>query len=95
MRILEKQGDEISIIALPSETVFQGDYLEIVDNAGSGSIIVQVYEEMYVPSQSFTEDIIRDQIIEASATGTARSFRDFQRIPDGKRHAPFEVQDSR
>ena len=70
MRILEKQGDEISVIALPSETVFQGDYLEIVDSAGSGSVIVQVYEEMYIPSQSFTEDIIRDQIIEASATGT-------------------------
>jgi hypothetical protein len=70
MRILEKQGDEISIIALPSETVFQGDYLEILDNAGAGSIIVQVYEEMYIPSQSLTEDIIRDQIIEASASGT-------------------------
>ncbi|MDA4129882.1 MAG: DUF87 domain-containing protein [Thaumarchaeota archaeon] len=70
MRILEKQGDEISIIALPSETVFQGDYLEILDTSSSGSIIVQVYEEMYIPSQSLTEDIIRDQIIEASASGT-------------------------
>ncbi|MDA4111919.1 MAG: hypothetical protein OK439_05230, partial [Thaumarchaeota archaeon] len=70
MRILEKQGDEISIIALPSESVFQGDYLEILDNAGSGSVIVQVYEETYIPSASLTEDIIRDQIIEASASGT-------------------------
>ena len=70
MRILEKQGDEISIVALPSESVFQGDYLELVDDIKSGSVIVQVYEESYIPSQSLTEDIIRDQIIEASAKGT-------------------------
>ena len=70
MRILEKQGDEISVVALPSESVFQGDYLEIVDNSPPGSVVVQVYDEMYIPSQSLTEDIIRDQIIEATATGT-------------------------
>lgn len=70
MRILEKQGDEISIVALPSESVYQGDYLEIIDNMANGSVVVQVYEEMYIPSQSLTEDIIRDQIIEASASGT-------------------------
>lgn len=70
MRILEKQGDEISLVALPSESVFQGDYLEIVDSNSAGSVVVQVYDEMYIPSQSLTEDIIRDQIIEASATGS-------------------------
>jgi hypothetical protein len=70
VRILEKQGDEISIVALPTETVYQGDYLEIVDSTSSGSVVVQVYDEMYIPSQSLTEDIIRDQIIEASAAGT-------------------------
>ena len=67
MRILEKQGDEISIVALPSESVFQGDYLEIIDSTAAGSVVVQVYDEMYIPSQSLTEDIIQDQIIEASA----------------------------
>ena len=70
MRILEKQGDEISVVALPSESVYQGDYLEIIDNMATGSVVVQVYEEMYIPSQSLTEDIIRDEIIEASASGT-------------------------
>ncbi|HZW56154.1 MAG TPA: DUF87 domain-containing protein [Nitrososphaerales archaeon] len=70
MRILEKQGDEISIVALPSESIFQGDYLEILDESKAGSVIVQVYDESYIPSQSLTEDIIRDQIIEASANGT-------------------------
>ena len=55
---------------MPSESVFQGDYLEIIDNTASGSVVVQVYDEMYIPSQSLTEDIIRDQIIEATATGT-------------------------
>ncbi|MDG6999494.1 MAG: ATP-binding protein [Nitrososphaerota archaeon] len=70
MRILEKQGDEISIVAMPSESVFQGDYLEIIDSTASGSVVIQVYDEMYIPSQSLTEDIIRDQIIEASASGT-------------------------
>lgn len=70
MRILEKEGDEISVVAMPSESVFQGDYLEVVDNTNSGSVIIQVYDEMYIPSQSLNEDIIRDQIIEASASGT-------------------------
>jgi uncharacterized protein len=69
MRILEKQGDEISVVALPAENVFQGDYLEIVDTSNVGSVVVQVYDETYIPSQSLTEDIIREQIIEASASG--------------------------
>ncbi len=34
MKILEKEADQISIIALPSESVYQGDYLEIVDSSG-------------------------------------------------------------
>jgi DNA helicase HerA-like ATPase len=69
MRILEKLGDVISIIALPSERVYQGDYLEVVDEEKTGSVVVQVYEESYIPSQSLTEDIIRDQIIESAANG--------------------------
>jgi DNA helicase HerA-like ATPase len=69
MRILEKSGDVISIVALPAESVYQGDYLEIVDEQKIGSVIVQVYEESYIPSQSLTEDIIRDQIIESTANG--------------------------
>jgi uncharacterized protein len=70
LRILEKEGDQISIVALPSENVFQGDYLEIVDSSGPGSVVIQVFDETYIPSQSLTEDIIREQIIESSATGT-------------------------
>jgi DNA helicase HerA-like ATPase len=71
LRILEKSGDVLSIIASPSENVYQGDYLEIVDEQKIGSVIVQVYEESYVPSQSLTEDIIRDQIIESTVSGVS------------------------
>jgi uncharacterized protein len=70
MKILEKEADQISVVALPSESVYQGDYLEIVDASGPGSIVIQVFEETYIPSQSLTEDIIREQIIESSASGT-------------------------
>jgi len=70
VKILEKEANQISVVALPSESVFQGDYLEVEDSAGPGSIIIQVFEETYIPSQSLTEDIIREQIIESSATGT-------------------------
>ncbi len=61
MRILEKSADTISIIALQSETVYPGDYLEIVDESSPtpGSVLVQVFDESYIPSQSLTEDIIR------------------------------------
>jgi uncharacterized protein len=71
LKVLEKIGDVISIIALQSELVFPGDYLEIIDETAmpGGSVIVQVYDESYIPSQSLTEDIIRDQIIESSASG--------------------------
>ena len=58
------------LLRSPQNRVFQGDYLEIIDSTASGSVVVQVYDEMYIQSQSLTEDIIRDQIIEA-ATGTA------------------------
>ncbi len=69
MRILEKTGDVISIVALPDESVFQGDYLEIVDEVKDGSVVLQVYDESYIPSQSLTEDIIRDQVIQSTANG--------------------------
>jgi DNA helicase HerA-like ATPase len=69
--VLEKTADIISIVALQSELVYSGDYLEIIDDAiiPAGSVVVQVFDESYIPSQSLTEDIIRDQIIEASASG--------------------------
>jgi DNA helicase HerA-like ATPase len=69
MRLLEKEGDVLSVIAMAGESVSQGDYLEIIDESSLGSVIVQVYDESYIPSQSMTEDIIREQIIEASANG--------------------------
>ena len=96
MRILEKEADQISIIALPAENVFQGDYLEIIDSSGPGSVVIQVFDETYIPSQSLTEDIIREQIIESSASGTEMvSVRDFQRVPDDQGHAAPQMQDSR
>lgn len=70
--MLEKNGDVLSIVALAGEAVSQGDYLEIVDDSMSGSVIVQVYDESYIPSQSMSEDIIREQIIQASANGVER-----------------------
>ena len=69
MRLLDKEGDVLSVVAMAGESVYQGDYLEIIDDSKSGSVIVQVYDESYIPSQSMTEDIIREQIIEASASG--------------------------
>ncbi len=69
MKLLEKEGDVLSVVTMAGESVYQGDYLEVVDDSKSGSVVVQVYDESYIPSQSMTEDIIREQIIEASANG--------------------------
>ncbi len=69
MKLLEKESDVLSVVAMAGESVFQGDYLEVVDDSNSGSVVMQVYDESYIPSQSLTEDIIREQIIEASASG--------------------------
>jgi len=67
MRIVSKKDDEILILALPSEEVRKGEYLVIEDSAVKREMVVQVYDETYLDSSSFLNDIVRDEVIRSSA----------------------------
>ncbi|MGQ9780754.1 MAG: ATP-binding protein [Nitrososphaeria archaeon] len=67
MRIVSKKDDEIVILALPSEEVRKGEYLIIEDPTVKKEMVVQVYDETYLDSSSFLDDIVRDEVIRSSA----------------------------
>lgn len=67
MRIVSKKDDEIIILALPSEEIQKGEYLVIEDSTVKKEMIVQVYDETYLDSSNFLDDIVRDEVIKSSA----------------------------
>ena len=67
MRIVSKRDDELIILALPSEEIQKGDYLIIEDLSVKKEMVVQAYDETYLDSSSFLEDIVRDEMIKSSA----------------------------
>ncbi len=69
MKIIEKKGNELKILALPNEAVRVGDYLRIDDPVQGGSLIAQVYDESYLNSQSLIDDMIKDELIGSLADG--------------------------
>ncbi|MFQ6134524.1 MAG: helicase HerA domain-containing protein, partial [Nitrososphaerales archaeon] len=69
MKTVEKVGDEVSIIALPAEEVLIGDYIVIEDEERNGRLVVQVYDERYLDHAGIVEDMVRDEVMKASADG--------------------------
>lgn len=70
MRIVSKRDDEIVILALPSEDIPKGGYLIIEDTSAKKEMVVQVYDETYLDSSSFLDEIVRDEVIKSSAPST-------------------------
>jgi len=70
MRIVSKKDDEIVVLALPSEEIQKGEYLIIEDTTVNKEMVVQVYEETYLDSSNFLDDIVRDEVIKSSAPST-------------------------
>jgi hypothetical protein len=68
MKILSKNNDEIIMLAMKSEIAAKGDYLLIEDQKSSKKMVVQVYDEEYLSSQSLIEDIVKDEVVTASST---------------------------
>ncbi len=60
MKILSKNGNEIVMLAMITDTAGKGDYLLIEDEKSNRKMIVQVYDEEYPSSQSLIEDIVKD-----------------------------------
>jgi DNA helicase HerA-like ATPase len=63
MKILSKNGDEIILLAVTSDSVNKGDYFVIEDFNVNKKLLVQIYEEEYFSSQSLVDEIIKDEVI--------------------------------
>jgi hypothetical protein len=68
LKVLTKNSNELVILAMKGDAVSKGDYLLIEDGKLNRKMIVQIYDEEYLSSQSLIEDIVRDEVITASST---------------------------
>ena len=66
MKILSKNGNELLLLAMKEDSAAKGDYLLIEDR--SRSMVVQVYDEEYLSSQALVEDIVKEEVVNASST---------------------------
>jgi hypothetical protein len=72
MKILSKNGNELVMLAMKTDTASKGDYLMIEDEKSKRKMIVQIYNEEYLSSQSLIEDIVKDEVVAASSTENLR-----------------------
>jgi len=68
MKILSKNGNELLLLAMKDDFASKGDYLLIDDNKSKRCMIVQVYDEEYLSSQALIEDMVREEVVNASST---------------------------
>lgn len=69
MRVLSKTGGDLVILALSGEEVRRGDYLLLEDGVLRKKLILQVYDESYVDAPGLLDDILRDEVVNASVEG--------------------------
>lgn len=65
MKILSKSGNELLLLAMKDDSAVKGDYM-LVEDRGKG-MVVQVYDEEYLSSQSLIEDIVKEEVVNASS----------------------------
>ena len=63
MKILSKSGDEIILLAVTNDFANKGDYFVIEDFNLNKKLLVQIYDEEYLSSQSLADEIIKDEVI--------------------------------
>ncbi|MBA3976823.1 MAG: ATP-binding protein [Nitrosopumilus sp.] len=63
MKILSKSGDEITLLAVTNDFANKGDYFIIEDFNLNKKLLVQIYDEEYLSSQSLADEIIKDEVI--------------------------------
>jgi uncharacterized protein len=67
MKILSKNGNELLLLAMKDDSAAKGDYLLIEDGKSRRSMVVQVYDEEYLSSQALIEDMVREEVVNASS----------------------------
>src|SRR3990172_10216348 len=80
MRVFGKSGNEILILALPGEATSQGEYLVIEDGSPRKKMVIQVYNETYLDVAGLAEEIVRDQVMEASIRGAEHDPYDIKSV---------------
>jgi hypothetical protein len=65
MKILSKNGNELLLLAMKDDSAAKGDYMLIEDRGRS--MVVQVYDEEYLSSQTLIEDIVKEEVVNASS----------------------------
>jgi DNA helicase HerA-like ATPase len=65
MKILSKNSNELLLLAMKEDSAAKGDYMLIEDR--SRNMIVQVYDEEYLSSQALIEDIVKEEVVNASS----------------------------
>ena len=78
MKILKKESDDILVIASPKETARIGDYLVAAES--QRSLVLQVYDERYLDVEGIDEEIAREEILSASASGVTSDPTDLTTI---------------
>jgi uncharacterized protein len=87
MNILSKNGNELVLLGMKTETVHKGDYLLIDDQKLNRKIIVQVFEEDYLSSQSLVEEIIKDELLLTTGAGNSHDPLNLSNISKAVRDA--------
>lgn len=68
MKILAKNGNELLMLAMKEgDSASKGDYLLIEDTASGRGMVVQVYDEEYLSSQALIEDMVKEEVVNASS----------------------------
>ena len=65
MKILSKNGNELMLLAMKEDSASKGDYVLIEDR--NKSLVVQIYDEEYLSSQAMIEDIVKEEVVNASS----------------------------
>ncbi len=65
MKILSKDGNELLLLAMKEDSASKGDYMLVEDR--KRSMIIQIYDEEYLSSQALIEDIVREEVVNASS----------------------------
>lgn len=81
MRIISKDGNEVSILCLPNEELALGEYLTIEDlTSKERKLIVQVYDLSYFDTPGLMEDLVREEIVKSTLNGSEEGFVDLPSI---------------
>jgi hypothetical protein len=65
MKVIGKENNDLILLALKEDEIEKGDYLIVDDNRKA--LLIQMYDESYLNTESVVDDMIKDEIIKLSS----------------------------